>query len=349
MRVIRVGAHRCRTPSNSLKNESDVFFNLLSQMDFSANGQTFVNVFKNATLSYTYDDIVLMPGFIDFGLDVIDLSSRLTKRVTLKTPFVSSPMDTVTESDMAIQLALQGGIGIIHCNNTIDEQLEHVVRVKRYSNGIVSNPVSVNLDNTVADVIRLQKQNDFTSFPVLNAENVVVGMVARRDIEFVKKEDIYSTKVEDIYNKNIVALQSNSSLKEAEKLMIEKKVKRIPLLNTEGELEGLVCRKDIINFTRYPLATRDPKTKQLLVGAAVSTHPRDRERIDKLVEEGDVDVIVVDSAQGCSIFQIDTIGYIKQNYPQVDVIGGNVVTPDQAKRLIDSGVDGLRVGMGVGK
>lgn len=314
-----------------------------------SNGRTIPSIFESGYQSLTYDDIIIMPGFINFGLDEVDLTSKLTKNISLRVPFVSSPMDTVTESDMSIQLALQGGIGIIHCNNTIDEQIDHVKRVKRYSNGIVSDPIVVKPDSTVRNVIELQKRNDFTSFPVVDDEGRLMGMVARRDIEFVSQADQATTLVKSIYNTKIVTLKEGSTVDEARKKMIIGKVKRIPIVDKDRKLKGLICRKDIINLSRYPLATRNKKTKQLLVGAAVSTHPRDKKRIDRLVKEGNVDVIVVDSAQGCSVYQLDTIKYIKEKYlNRVDVIGGNVVTPQQAKKLINAGVDGLRIGIGVG-
>lgn len=314
------------------------------------NGHPFCSIFNEQhRQSLTYDDIILLPNFIDTNLEDIDLSSRLTTNITLKTPFVSSPMDTVTESDMAIQLALQGGLGFIHCNNTIDEQVEHVKRVKRYSNGIVTDPVTIKPNNTVQDVIELQTHNDFSSFPVVDDNNILLGIVARRDIEFIEKHDRDTIIVKDILNTRLVTLPVGTTLDEAKTKMQLTKVKRIPIVDTDNHLKGLFCRKDILNFTRYPLATRNPNTKQLLVGAAVSTHQRDRSRIDRLITEAHVDVIVVDSAQGASTYQIETIKYIKQTYPGVvDVIGGNVVTPAQAQHLIDAKVDGLRVGMGIG-
>ena len=314
------------------------------------NGHALKDIFDNTYKTLTYDDVIFGPGFINFDMNDIDLSSKLTTNITLKTPIVSSPMDTVTESDMAIQLALQGGIGIIHCNDgSIDEQIEHVKRVKRYSNGIVTNPVVVSPNDTVSHIMKLQKDNDFTSFPVVDDNNTLIGMVARRDTEFVSPQNHKSTLVKQIYNTDVITLKEGVTLEEARQKMIDTKVKRIPLIDLNNKLKGLICRKDIINMKRYPLATRDSKTKQLLVGAAVSTHLKDRPRIDRLVLEAKVDVIVIDSAQGCSIYQLDTIRYIKDKYPgQVDIIGGNIVNPRQAQKLIDAGVDGLRVGMGVG-
>jgi IMP dehydrogenase len=314
------------------------------------NGQKISDIFNDQNnQSLTYDDIILLPGYIDTDLDSIDLSSNLTKNIRLQTPFVSSPMDTVTESEMAIQLALQGGIGIIHCNNTIEFQVEEVKRVKRYSNGIVSDPITVTPEHTVQDVIDLQSHNDFSSFPVVNNNGVLIGIVARRDIEFIDKNQRENVNVRDVLNSSIVTLPMGTSIQEAKEKMKKTKVKRIPIVDEQNHLKGLFCRKDILNFTRYPLATRDSNTRQLLVGAAVSTHPYDRERIDRLVKEAHVDVIVVDSAQGCSKYQLETIKYIKETYKdRVDVIGGNVVTSSQAQRLIDAGVDGLRVGIGIG-
>lgn len=316
----------------------------------SGSGVPLSRIFDNTFTSYTYDDLIMMPGFIDFGIGDIDLSCKLTKNIMLKTPIVSSPMDTVTESDMAIQLALQGGIGIIHCNNTIDEQLEHVKRVKRYSNGFIMDPVVISPYITIRELQHLQRTNDFTSFPITEdgkLNGIFIGVISKRDIEFVKEEELDTVCVKDFMNTNVITIQQGCSLEEAEKLFVTNKVKRLPIVTNEGNLVGLVCCKDIINFKKYPLATRNEETKQLLVGAAVSTHPSDRERIDKLVTQAHVDVLVIDSAQGASVYQLETIKYIKDRYT-IDVIGGNVVTAEQAKVLLEAGVDGLRIGMGAG-
>lgn len=305
--------------------------------------------FKSTKYSLSYDDIILMPGYIDFDLNDVDLTTHITKNIVLHTPIVSSPMDTVTESEMAIQLALQGGIGIIHCNNTIDDQIEHVKRVKRYSNGIVMNPVTVKETDTVSDIIKLQKENDFNSFPVISSNGQILGMVTRGDIDFILEKDQSTTLVRDVYHRDILTLAEGVTIEEARDKMKKYKLKRMPVIGKDGIIKGLVCRKDILNMKRYPLASRNQKTKQLLVGAAVSTHQYDKKRIDRLITEANVDVIVIDSAQGCSMYQIETIKYIKTRYPgRVDVIGGNVVTRDQAVKLIEAGVDGLRVGMGIG-
>lgn len=306
-------------------------------------------IIDGSNTSYTYDDLILMPGFIDFGLDDIDLTTKITKNISIKTPIVSSPMDTVTESDMAIQLALQGGIGIIHCNNSIDEQIEHVKRVKRYSNGFIMDPMVISPSTTIKELKQLQNHNDFTSFPVTESGQLhskLLGVISKRDIVFT--DDDGST-VDSVMNRNVITVKKECTLEDARQLFIQHKIKRLPIVDENNNLVGLVCCKDIINFMKYPLATRNEQTKQLLVGAAVSTHPRDRERIDRLVNEAKVDVIVIDAAQGASIYQIETIEYIKKDKKyKVDVIGGNVVTPSQATYLINCGVDGIRVGMGIG-
>ncbi len=315
-------------------------------------GVTLGSIFNTTKQSLTYDDLIMMPGYINCTTDKIDLSSKLTKNITLKIPFVSSPMDTVTESEMAIALALQGGIGIIHCNNSIEDQVSEVQRVKRYSNGIVSDPITISPQYTIADVEQIKKSQDFTSFPVIDSTNKLVGYLSRRDIQFV--EDYDNTLVEDVMQRDLIVLNVNQkdNFDVIKETMVKHRLSRIPLVDNDYKLMGLVCRKDIINRQLYPLATRDKETKQLLVGAAVSTHPRDRERIDKLILEGGVDVIVIDSSQGHSTFQLETIKYIKEfcklNSKRVDIIGGNVVTDRQAETLLEAGVDGLRVGQGNG-
>lgn len=315
-----------------------------------ADGIPIAKIFYNTSYSLTYNDLIMMPGYIDFATSDVDLSTQFTTNIRIQFPFVSSPMDTVTESEMAIHMARQGGIGIIHANNTIDEQVAHVQRVKRYSNGFVSDPKLLRPDQTVAEMLQFQSKCDFTSFPVTEnglSGSKLVGMVSRRDIEFVT--DPENTTIADVMNTNVITGPANTTLSQAKEIVKEHRIIRLPLVDENGCLIKLVCRKDIINFQKYPLASRDPITKQLLVGAAVSTHPDDRERIDRLIKEGNVDVIVVDSSQGNSSYQIDTIAYIRKNYGNsVDIVGGNVVTGAQAKNLIVAGVNALRVGQGVG-
>ena len=299
-------------------------------------------------VGYTYDDIIILPGYINFPLENLNLETSLTKNIKIKLPFVSSPMDTVTESKMAIQMALFGGIGIIHCNNTIEQQVNEVLRVKRFNNGFVENPITLNPENTVKDAKDYTLKYGITSFPIINDKHILIGMITSRDIYF-KHEDtcLYGlmTPIEKLNTSKMCDLD------EANNIIIEKKISKLPIIDNEGKLISLICRKDIINCHRYPNASKDNNTKQLLVGGSVSTHIEDRKRINELINAG-VNVIVIDSSQGNSCYQIDTIKYIKdftkKNKKDVDIIAGNVVTQQQALNLINAGADALRVGMGSG-
>ena len=294
--------------------------------------------------SYAYDDLIFLPGFIDFTTDDISLDTKLTRNIHLKTPFVSSPMDTVTESAMAIKMALLGGIGIIHCNNTIEQQVKHVKKVKRFNNGFITKPIVFSPENTIQDI--LDQNLSFSGIPITETGKVgakLVGLVSNRDIDYI--EDT-STKLVDIMTRNLVTAKQEITLKEASIKLLKSKRSRLPIVNENYELVSLICRKDIRNNRLYPQASKNPQTQQLLVGASVSTSKYE-ERIEKLVAAG-VDVLVIDSSQGNSIFQLEVLKHIKSSYPQVDVIAGNVVTPSQCLRLIEGGADAIRVGMGIG-
>ena len=299
--------------------------------------------------SFAYDDLIFLPDYIDFNTDDIHLSTKLTRNISLKVPFVSSPMDTVTEHEMAIKMALLGGIGIIHCNNTIEEQVKEVKKVKRYNNGFIDNPIVFSPDNTIQDVIDIKEKLNFSGFPITvdgNMGSKLLGLVCNRDIDFI---DDYNTPLKEIMTKTedlILGKGINISLEEATKIILKTKISRLPVVNHDNDLISLVCRKDIRNNQNYPNASKNKKTKQLLVGASISTAPGYEERVKCLVDAG-VDVIVVDSSQGNSIYQVNTIKYIKENF-NVDVIAGNVVSPIQSVKLINAGADALRVGMGIG-
>ncbi len=305
------------------------------------------NELFNTMYGYAYDDIIILPGYIDFSMENINLESKLTKNISIKIPIVSSPMDTVTESDMAIQLALQGGIGIIHCNNTVDQQVNEVKRVKRYNNGFINEPIVVSPTNTVDDILKLIEKYQYSGYPVTEDGNVgskLVGIVSKKDIDFIKNSDI---KIGDVMIKDVITGSYGCSLDEAHQLLVSEKKRQIPIIDNNGNLVSLICRKDIIKRCDYPLSSYNNKTSQLLVGAAITTHPGYQERVNALYDVG-VDVIVCDSSQGNSIYQLEVIKYIKQTFPSLDVIAGNVVSISQAKNLIDAGADSLRVGMGIG-
>ena len=300
----------------------------------------------NIPYSYAYDDIIFLPDFIDFTMDNISLETNITKNIKIKIPLVSSPMDTVTESSMAIKMALLGGLGIIHCNNTVLEQAEEVRKVKRFNNGFITNPIVFNKEDTIQDVINVKETLNFSGFPITEDGKIgsrLCGLVCNRDIDFISDK---TTKLKDIMTTDLVCGDEGITLEEATNILLKNKKSRLPIINKDKQLVSLVCRKDIINNKQYPLASKDKK-KQLLVGAAVSTSKGFEKRVDALVEAG-VDILVVDSSQGNSIFQINTIKYIKDNYKNIDVIGGNVVTKEQCINLLYTGIDAIRVGMGIG-
>lgn len=298
-------------------------------------------IFSKNIYTLGYNDIILLPRYIDFTVDEVDTETQFTKNITLKTPLVSSPMDTVTEDSMAIQMALNGGIGIIHCNQSIESQITQVARVKRYNNGFIMDPVTFCPQDTVQDVLDAQEKYGFTGFPIVDSRGLLVGIVSRRDVDFI---DDKTTPLGQVMTTDLSTYVGND-FSAASKIIQERKISRLPVTDSEGRLLSLVCRKDIKSLQNFPLATRD-QYKRLMVGAAVTTHLKDRERIDALVIAG-VDVIVIDASQGWSKFQIETLEYIKQHY-NVDVICGNVVTEDQAVALIRHGADALRVGQGIG-
>ena len=299
---------------------------------------------------YTYDDIILLPGYIDHLIKDVNLTTKLTKNISLHTPIISSPMDTVTESEMAINIALQGGLGIIHCNNTIDTQITHVKQVKKYNNGFITDPIVLSEKQTVGNVLDIQKIYGFSGFPVTENGKIgskLVGFVSERDYDFVAEKD---TLVKEIMTTQLIVGEKTEdfSLEKAYDILRENKVNRLPIINENGELISLISRKDQKKGRDFPKATKHSQTSQLLVGASVTTHLKDRERINRLINEANVDILVVDSSQGNSIYQIETIQYIKKHFPSMEVIAGNVVTSNQAKNLIEAGADALRVGMGIG-
>ena len=250
-------------------------------------------------------------GHIDFALDAITLETSLTRNIKIKRPLVSSPMDTVTESKMAICMALLGGIGIIHYNNTIDEQVKEVRRVKRFENGFITEPVVLSPNHTIRDVDMLKETYGFSGIPItedgtLNSK--LVGIVTNRDIDF---EEDRTKLLKEVMTTRLITAPAGISLAGGNKILKESKKGKLPLVDKQGRLVSLMSRTDLLKNEDFPFASKN-KDKQLLVGAALSTREEDKERLAELVKAG-VDVIVIDASQGDSTFQINTIKYIKKH------------------------------------
>jgi IMP dehydrogenase len=310
-------------------------------------GQDGASFFGQGAIGSAYDDFIVLPGHIDFAVHEVSLATQLTRKLALRAPIVSSPMDTVTESDMAIHMALLGGIGILHSNNTVEEQAAQVRKVKRFENGFITDPICLSADHTVADVLAIRARHGFSSIPITQdgkPGSRLIGLVTNRDLDL---EPDPRRRLGELMSKDLLWARQGVTLDEANEVLRRSKKGKLPIVDAEGRLVALVTRRDLLKNRQFPDASKDRLTKRLKVGAAVSTREEDKERIGALAEAG-VDVIVLDSAQGDSIYQHQMLRWIKKHHPSVEVIGGNVVTTRQARALIDCGADGLRVGMGPG-
>lgn len=291
-------------------------------------------------MGVTFDDVLLEPQYSEVVPSEVELKTQLTRNITLNLPFMSAPMDTVTESKMAIALAQEGGVGVIHKNLSIQDQAEQVRQVKRSANGIIRNPATVDVNSTIADVRRQMEDHNCSGIPVVKG-NALVGIVTKRDLRFVDPES--QAPVSEVMTTNPVTERGDLSLEDAEKLLMKNKVEKLLLVDDNNVLTGLITMRDVDLTRRYPNACKDANGR-LRVGASVGV--RDFDRVAVLVEE-DVDFIVVDSAHGHSKNVIETVREIKAKY-DVDVIAGNVATAEGAKALIDAGVDAVKVGIGPG-
>ncbi|TKK91028.1 IMP dehydrogenase [Herbidospora galbida] len=291
----------------------------------------------------TYDDVLLVPAFSDMQPGDADTSTRLTRAITLRIPLISAAMDTVTEARMAVAMARQGGVGILHRNLSIEDQARQVDLVKRSEAGMVTNPVTCSPDDTLADVERLCATYRISGAPVTDADGVLVGIVTNRDMRY---ETDHSQRVSDVMTKMpLVTAPVGVSREEAFRLLRTHKVEKLPLVDERGRLQGLITVKDFTKSEQYPLATKDADGR-LMVGAAIGVAGDAEERARALIDAG-VDVIVVDTAHGHSKGVCDMIAKIKAN-TAVQVIGGNIATRAGAQALIDAGVDAVKVGVGPG-
>ncbi|KAH0847803.1 inosine-5'-monophosphate dehydrogenase [Fonsecaea monophora] len=300
---------------------------------------------KNGAL--TYNDFLILPGYIGFAASEVTLDSPITKRISLKTPLLSSPMDTVTEDSMAIHMALLGGLGVIHHNCSAEEQADMVRKVKRYENGFISDPIVLSPKTTVGEAKELKEKWGFGGFPVTEngqLKSKLIGIITTRDIQFHPRPDDLVTEV---MSKDLITAPAGTTLAEANDVLRKSRKGKLPIVDASGNLVSLLSRSDLLKNLNYPLASKLPHSKQLIAAAAIGTRPEDKIRLQKLIEAG-LDIVILDSSQGNSMYQIDMVKYIKEKYPQLDVIAGNVVTREQAANLIAAGADGLRIGMGSG-
>lgn len=292
----------------------------------------------------TFDDVLLIPAESDVTPNMINLKTRLAGDIMLNTPIMTSAMDTVTESKMAIAIAREGGIGIIHKNMTVEKQVEEVDKVKRSENGVIVNPFSLTGDRTVAEADELMGKYKISGVPVVDEKGKLVGILTNRDLRFITDFDI---KISDVMTKeNLVTASVNTNLQQAQKILMKHKIEKLPLVDDNGMLKGLITIKDIEKAVQYPNSARD-KNGRLLCGAAIGVTADVLDRAKALID-AQVDVLVLDSAHGHSKNIVTCLKKVKEAFPHIPVIAGNIATAEAAEALIAAGADALKVGIGPG-
>lgn len=298
----------------------------------------------NERIAYTgmtFDDVLLQPGYSEIVPAEVSVATQLTRRIDLNIPLLSSPMDTVTENNMAIALAQQGGLGVIHKNMSVDQQTEEVDMVKRSANGIIVDPVTLPPDASVETARKLMDQHNISGVPVTDPDGRLQGILTRRDLRFLEGSDL---KIQEVMTReNLVTATGTVTLAEAEKILMAKKVEKLLLVDEDYRLTGLITIKDVDMMKSFPNACKDSQGR-LRVGGAVGVH--DYERAESLIRQG-VDVLVVDSAHGHSANVLETVRTIKKRW-DIDVIAGNIATAEGCRDLVDAGADAVKVGIGPG-
>ena len=292
----------------------------------------------------TFDDVLLVPGYSEVLPNQVSLKTRLTKGIELNVPLISAAMDTVTEARLAIALAQEGGLGIIHKNLTIDQQAAEVRKVKKFESGVVKEPITVPSTSTIREILELTRQHNISGMPVVDGDELV-GIVTSRDVRFEKNLDATVSSVMTP-KEQLVTVQEGTDPQVVQDLLHKHRIEKVLVLDSTGRLTGLMTVKDIEKAKAFPNAAKDDQGR-LRVGAAVGTGPETPDRVAALVEAG-VDVVVVDTAHGHSKGVIDRVAWVKKNFPEVQVIGGNIATGEAAKALADAGADGVKVGIGPG-
>jgi IMP dehydrogenase len=293
----------------------------------------------------TFDDVLLVPAYSDVLPRDVDLSTRLSRNIRLNLPTVSAAMDTVTEARLAITMAQEGGIGIIHKNMSAADQARQVSRVKKYESGVISDPITVSPDKTIREVIELTRAKGISGVPVVGSDGEVVGIVTHRDLRFELNFDAPVSTVMT-GRERLITVRENAPKDEVLALLHRHRIEKVLVVDSTGKLKGMITVKDFQKATEFPRACKDPSGR-LRVGAAVGTAPDTLDRVAQLSEAG-VDVVVVDTSHGHSKGVIEMVARVKHAFGHIDVIGGNIVTAEAALALIDAGADGVKVGIGPG-
>jgi IMP dehydrogenase len=292
----------------------------------------------------TFDDVLLIPLKSEVLPSEVDTRTRLTKNVVLNIPIVSAAMDTVTEADLAIALAREGGIGIVHKNMAIEDQAREVDTVKRSESGMISNPFTLGPSASVAEALGLMARYKISGVPITDDAHRLVGILTNRDLRFLERTDIPVSEI--MTHENLITVPEGTTLDDAKRVLHKNRIEKLPVVDKDYRLKGLITVKDIKKSMEFPRASKDDRGR-LRVGAAVGVSRDTRERVSAIVEAG-ADVVVVDSAHGHSRAVLATIEAIREDYPAVDIVGGNVVTADGVRDLVKAGVDGVKVGIGPG-
>jgi IMP dehydrogenase len=299
---------------------------------------------KNFIEGLTFDDVLLVPAFSEILPRDVEIKTRLTKDITLNIPILSAAMDTVTEASLAIALAREGGIGILHKNMTIEKQADQVRRVKRSESGMIIDPITLPVDATIGDALRLMRENKIGGIPIVEGDHKLAGILTNRDLRF--EEDSHRPVSEVMTKENLITAPEGTDLKGAERILRQTKVEKLPVVGNGGKLIGLITYRDILQVTSYPNAVKD-SLGRLLVGAAIGVSKDLMDRVAALQAVG-VDVLCLDSAHGHSKGIIDALKNVKKNFKNISVIAGNIATTAGAEALAEAGADAVKVGIGPG-
>ena len=291
----------------------------------------------------TFDDVLLVPAYSEVLPREVSTVARFSRNITLNIPIVSAAMDTVTEATLAIALAREGGIGVIHKNMSIAAQAAHVRRVKRAESGMIYDPVTILKDNTVGDALQLMQENKIGGIPVVDEKGLLIGIVTNRDLRF---QSDMERKIEEVMTKDNIVTTHDTDLKLAAEVLLQNKIEKLPVVDNDGKLVGLITYRDITKLKDNPMSCKDSKGR-LRVAAGIGITPDAMDRVAALVAE-EVDAVVLDSAHGHTKGVVDLLKKIKATYPGLDVVCGNIATAEAAKYLCENGADGIKVGIGPG-